>query len=507
MSASTTGSQSAAPGAAGPGSQTPTPGGRRDRRWWVLAVVLAAFFMTMLDTTIVNVAIPSIQTGLHASYSSVQWVVSGYALAYGLVLVPSGRIGDRFGHRRLFLVSLAGFALSSLLCGTASSPTELVVWRVVQGAMAGVLNPQMLATVQVAFTGRERGRAFGFYGATAGVGTAAGPLLGGALIAADLHGLDWRPIFLLNVPIGAAALLAAVRLLPDSRGRGGDIDRVGFALVAAALLALLYPLVQGRAAGWPAWSIAALAASGPLLAAFALFQRRRIRLGRSPLIDIRLFARRAFTAGTALSLVYFAGFTSVFFSLSLWLQSGLGRSALAAGLTIVPFAVGSFFGSAISDRVAVRLGSRVLSAATAMVLVGLGATLLTIHLAGAGVAGALLAPSLLFAGFGSGLTIAPTNTIVLARVPEAEAGGAGGVLQAAKRVGTSLGIAVVGVILFGSLPSGASAGAATDVSRAALAHGFTTAVQRALLFNIGAVAVAFLLSLVVPRHHDDRGAG
>jgi len=232
---------------------TPSSGGDRGR-WLALAVVLSGAFMILLDATIVNVAIPSIQQSLRASYGTIEWVVSGYALAYGLLLVPAGRLGDRYGHKRLFLIGLAGFTAASALCGAAQTPAQLVACRVLQGVMAGVLNPPILAVIQIAFAPRERGRAFSWYGAVAGVSTAAGPLLGGLLISWDLHGWDWRPIFLLNVPIGAVALLAATRLLPSSRGRGGDLDPVGVALVSAAMLLITYPLVEGRDAGQPAWA-------------------------------------------------------------------------------------------------------------------------------------------------------------------------------------------------------------------------------------------------------------
>jgi EmrB/QacA subfamily drug resistance transporter len=527
-----------------------------------MALVLAGFFMTLLDTTIVNVAIPSIQANLAASNSSIEWVVSGYALAFALTLIPGGRLGDRFGRRRLFVLSLAGFTVMSLLCGLATSSGELVGFRVAQGAAAGMLNPQVLAFIQITFLPRERGKAFAFYGATAGVSTALGPLLGGLLISADLGGLDWRPIFFLNVVIGIPAMLAALRLLPESKGRGGDLDPVGVGLISVALVLVVYPLVEGRQAGWPAWAIAALAAAAPALAVFVLWQRRRIRAGSPPLVDIRLFRHRAFTAGVALVIAYFAGFTSVFFTLSLWLQIGLGRSALAAGLTILPFAVGSLAGSLSSHVAARRFGPRILQIGTGMVVIGFATTLMTVHLRGAGTPGPLLLPSLAFAGIGSGLTIAPNTNLVLARVPGQDAGAAGGVLSTAQRVGTAVGIAVVGMLLFGSLGGGATSAAtaatpalrhqlaaanvpAADrhhavqhftacfqrrassidpgaqipschepskasqhravpraiarASRTALARDFSRALQASLLFNLAAVALAFLLVFGFPR--------
>ncbi|HEX8929742.1 MAG TPA: MFS transporter, partial [Actinomycetota bacterium] len=239
-------------------------------------MVLSGAFMILLDATIVNVAIPSIQQSLRASYGTIEWVVSGYALAYGLLLVPAGRLGDRYGHKRLFLIGLAGFTAASALCGAAQTPAQLVACRVLQGVMAGVLNPPILAVIQIAFAPRERGRAFSWYGAVAGVSTAAGPLLGGLLVAWDLHGWGWRPIFMINVPVGAVALVLASRL-PRVRGRGGELDAVGLALVAAAMLLITYPLVQGQSAGWPAWTFVSLAAAVPTLALFAAWELRRLR--------------------------------------------------------------------------------------------------------------------------------------------------------------------------------------------------------------------------------------
>ncbi|MGH9044622.1 MAG: MFS transporter [Acidimicrobiales bacterium] len=536
-------------------------------KWWVLAVVVAGTFMLLLDTTIVNVAIPSIQRNLGATYGAIEWVVSGYALAFGLVLIPAGRIGDRFGHRRLFILALGGFTITSLLCGTSTSPQELVAWRIVQGGMAGILNPQILAMVQVSFAPAERGKAFAFYGATAGAATALGPLLGGILVSADIHGLGWRPIFLLNVPIGVVALVAGSRLLPRSRGAGGGIDGAGIALVALSLMLILYPLIDGRSAGWPVWSFVALGLSLPVLGSFIAWQGRRVSAARVPLVDIRLFRFRAFAAGTSLGLTYFAGFTSVFFSLSLWLQLGLGRSALETGLTILPFAVGSLVGSALSDIASRRLGADCLKVGTSMVAIGLGTTLAAIYAAGDTVPGLLLLPSLAFAGIGSGLTIAPNTNAVLARVPLASAGAAGGVLSTAQRVGTALGVAIVGVLLFGALAQGAPSAAAAravplnheligqglssparrhilqtfgtcfdrragsadpsiaprgcpgqsqspsplsatleHAGRLALAQDFTSATVISMWFNVGAVVLAFLLAFLFPRGRGARRA-
>ncbi len=432
-------------------------------RWLTLAVVLAGAFMILLDSTIVNVAIPSIQIDLGASFGAIEWVVSGYALAYGLMLIPAGRLADRFGHKRLFLIGLVGFTATSVLCGTANSPEALIGWRVAQGAMAGVMNPAILAIIQVAFPPRERGKAFGMYGAVSGIAVALGPLLGGLLIQANLQGLDWRPIFLLNLPLGLLTMIAALRLLSESRGRGGSLDLVGILLVATGVLLVSVPLIEGRAQGWPLWTFIALAASVPVFLLFALWEGRLLRLGKDPLIDIRLFRNRSFSAGVAIGFAFFAGFIGLVFALSLYLQIGLGQSALAAGLTLLPFAAGTFVGSAFSDAVAQRLGPWVLLLGSGIVIVAIASLIVVIQRVGIDVTGWTLLPSLLLGGIGSGLVIAPNVDIVLAGVPWQDAGAASGVLNTAQRLGNAFGVAIVGVALFGSLATYAGE-AATDAA-------------------------------------------
>ena len=544
-------------------------------RMAVLACVLTGAFMILLDATIVNVAVPAIERNLHASYSAVEWVVSGYALAYGLLLIPAGRLGDRVGHKKTYLAGLAGFTIASVLCGTAGSPAELIAWRVLQGAMAGFLNPPILAVIQSVFPARERGRAYGLYGAVAGLATALGPLAGGLLIAWNLHGWDWRPVFLVNLPVGAIGLVAAVRLVPESRGQeaspaasadasgeasaaNNSFDLTGAGLVSAAMLLITFPLIQGQSSGWPPWTFACLGAAAPVLAGFAWWEWRAIRRGQTPLVDIRLFRNRSFAAGTGVSLAYFAGFIGLLFVLSLYLQIGLGWSALHAGLAILPFAAGTFVGGAVSDQLARRLGRGVLLAGAAIVAVCTAAVILIIHQQGAAVSGLALLPALLIGGVGSGLVIAPSVDVVLSGVSWQDAGSASGVLGASQRLGQAIGIAVAGVALFGSLAAGAphaAARAAPDLrgqlaaaglshravqggvahfagcfgrqsaaadptasppgcgpgrdravsaafgsaARHAQASNFTHAVQVAAWYALGAIVLTFVLALLLPR--------
>lgn len=472
----------------------------------VLAVILTGGFMILLDATIVNVAVPTIQRNLHASYSAIEWIVSGYALAYGLLLIPGGRLGDRIGHKKTYLIGLAGFTAASVLCGISASPGELVAWRVIQGAMAGVMNPPILAVIQAIFPPAERGKAFGFYGAVAGLATALGPLAGGLLIAWNLNGWDWRPVFLVNLPIGVAGLAAAARIVPESRGKPDSFDVVGIGLVSAAMVLITYPLIEGQDAGWPPWTFACLASAVPVLALFAWWEVRVARRGKAPLVSMSLFASRSFAAGTAVSLVYFAGFIGLLFVLSLYLQIGLGWPALRAGLAIVPFAAGTFAGAAFSDPVAGRIGRGVLQIGSVAVALATLAVILVIHAEGTGVSAVALLPALLIGGLGSGMVIAPNIEIVLSGVSWQDAGSASGVLNASQRLGQAIGIAVVGVALFTSLgAAGAHAAPPGVPGQEALARAWTHATQVASLYALGALVLTALLVPFLPRRAPREG--
>ncbi|MEE1788561.1 MFS transporter [Streptomyces sp. SP17BM10] len=426
-------------------------GRARTRRWRALAVCLVAGFMTLLDVSIVNVALPTVRTGLHMSESGLQWVLSGYALAFGLVLVPAGRLGDARSRRAVFLTGLALFTLASALAGAAQGQTWLVLARLFQGAAGGVLVPQVSGFIQTLFQGAERGRAFGALGSTIGVSTAVGPLLGGLLIHLFGPQDGWRWVFLVNLPIGIAALPVAYHLLPPppppaERAGHRDFDPLGVVLLGTGTVALLLPFVQEQQWHGPArWLMVPVAVL--LLGAFVGWERHYARR-REPLVNMALFAVRPYAAGVALSLVYFAGFTAIFFIFTLYLQTGLHYSALAAGLSITPFAVGSAFGAAFGGRVVTRLGRRLVVFGLVLVLVGLGASILVVRLGPGTWAGWATALPLLVAGTGSGLVISPNQTLTLSRVPPARAGSAGGVLQTAQRVGSAVGIAIVGSVFF-----------------------------------------------------------
>jgi EmrB/QacA subfamily drug resistance transporter len=460
-------------------------GDQRDpRRWLTLVILLAAAFMNLLDVSIVNIAIPSIQRDLHASYADVQWALAGYTLAYALVLITGGRLGDTFGRKRLFLIGVAGFTIMSALCGAAQSPGILIGCRVVQGAMGAIMVPQVLAVIQVIFPPAERIKALAGFGITAGLGTVSGPLLGGLLIQHNLFGLSWRPIFLINVPVGIIAIAAAAVLVRESRApRSPRLDPVGVGLISAALLLLLYPLVQGRELGWPAWSFIAMAASAPVFAAFALYERRKDRRDGSPLVELSLFRERGFSAGMAIAVAFFLGIASFGLILTLFLQLGLGFTPLHAGLTFLPFSLGVLVSSAAAARLAPRFGRGVTMTGALIITAGMAALIAIVHHEGTAVTTWDLVPGLVAAGLGLGAVIAPLADIVLDRVPEQHAGSASGVFNTGLQLGNSIGIAVIGVIFFGLLgtQSATAASAVTPQLRSALSAQHVPARQAGLI--------------------------
>lgn len=497
------------------------------KTWAALAVLILGIGMALLDTTIVNVALPTIRTSLNADEASLSWIISGYALAYGLALIPAGRIGDRIGHKWVFVVGLSGFTLASLAAGLSQDTTTLIVARVVQGLFGGIFFPPVTALIQLMFPPRVRGKAFAIFGAAIGFSSALGPIVGGLLIQwlGDTDG--WRSIFFVNLPIGVVAVAAAFLLLP-SKGESrvtSSLDFFGFVLLAGGLVAILVPLIQGQEDGWPLWTYLSIAGGLVLIAAFALWELSVARRDSEPLVPPHLFSHPSFTGGVILALVYFAAFTSIFFTISLLWQLGLGHSALESGLVAIPFAIGSIVGSSQSNRLSQRLGRTVLILGTGLVAIGLISLWLILLWAKPEdlTNWDLLAP-LLVAGIGSGLFIAPNSQFIVATVDRAEAGAASGVLGTMQRVGAAIGIAVIGSVLFGNLPS-SFAPTAAQAQAAARAHGVdgAAAVKAALqkivdhnlavgfghsatlafavsaIFAIAAFCLVFMLPKRVPR--------
>ena len=460
--------------------------------WRAVSIVLVGAFMALLDTTIVTVALPTIRSGLHASSATLLWVVSAYALAYGLALVPAGRAGDRFGHKPLFLIGLAVFTLASVACGLSQNQGEIVAARAVQGIGAGIFYPAISATIQLSFTGAARSKAFGALGATIGVSIAVGPVLGGLIIAGAGARDGWRWVFLVNLFIGAVALPMAAWQLPRAQSRTRrQFDPVGLLLLSAGLLLLLIPLVEGEQTGWPAWCYACLGGSVAVFVLLALWEVRAERRGDDPLLKPSLLTQSSFSAGAVFAVVYFAGFTSVFFTISILWQEGLGRSALMTGLIAVPFSCGALVSASLSDKLSARMGRMVLVTGCAMTGTGLGLAALAVHLTAPAPGGWNLVGPLLLAGLGSGMVIAPNQDFVLARVPAQEAGTASAILGTAQRLGSAIGIAVIGTVLYGTLH--------VRPGPNAVASAFSHSSQLALLANVGFIVLALILVLGLPR--------
>jgi EmrB/QacA subfamily drug resistance transporter len=460
----------------------PLAGARRRTAppWLALAVVLTGTFVVTLDFFIVNVAIPATQADLRASDGAMQLVIAAYGIALAAGLILGGRLGDLCGRRRLFSVGLALFTLSSAVCGAAPDAGVLIAARVVQGLAAALMSPQALSIVGLTYEGEARSRAFAVYGLVMGLAAASGQLIGGLLIDVDLLGLGWRSCYLVNVPIGIAALALAPYAIRESRAeRGARLDVAGALLATAALLAVVLPLVLGREHGWPLWSWLCLAAALPLLAAFALSQRRLARRGGDPLVPPALFQERAFTVGLLATIVFYCGMGAFFLVLALYLQQGRGLDALGSGLVFTPLAVGYLAASIAAQRLQ-RLGRQLLALGGVVRAASLAGLLLTVGAVGAGGSLALLLPALVLDGIGMGLLTAPLIATVLADLTPDHAGAASGVLSTAQQVGNALGIALVGALFYGALGTTPAPG---DV-----AHAFELA-----LVAVAAVSLAVAL--------------
>jgi EmrB/QacA subfamily drug resistance transporter len=421
------------------------------RRWAALPVLLAGAFMVVLDFFIVNVALPSMAADLGASASSLEWVVAGYGLTFAVFLIVAGRLGDDIGRRRVYAIGLGLFTLASLACGLAPSPATLVLARVAQGVAAAVLMPQVLSIIGVAYRGPDYVRALSIYGVVLGLAAVGGQLIGGALVESDVAGLGWRWCFLINVPIGLAALGLTPVLVPESRAESRSrLDLAGAILVAAGLVAILLPLIEGRAQGWPAWTWVSLAAAPVILAAFLLYQRALTRRGAAPLLDLGLFGQRGFSGGLATQLLLASAQAAFFVYLALYLQMGRGLEPLESGLVFTIVAVSYVAVSGPAPKLTERYGRAVIAAGGLSLAAGLGA--LALAVAEVGVDGSLAAfvPGLLLAGAGVGLCFTPLTAIVLGNVDPQRAGAASGVLSTTQQVGYSLGVAITGVIFFGA---------------------------------------------------------
>jgi len=453
------------------------------RRWLVLCIVLMGTFMAILDAAIVNVAIPSIRADLHASFGEIEFVVSAYIVTYACLLVTGGRLGDNYGRKLLFIVGLVVFAAASAACGLAPTSLLLIVSRAVQGVGAALMYPQVLAIIQVTFAGDDRAKALGIFGSVIGVAAVAGQIIGGTLIELDLWHLEWRPIFLVNVPLALGTIVAALLVLPkDEHTDTVGLDWGGVALITTALLLLIAPLLEGRELGWPSWALVCLAAAFPALALFVFYERRFAAKGGRPLVRMGLFECKGFAFGVPIAGLLMASYSGYLFTLALYLQVGLGFSPLHSGLTHAPTAVGFFIASLAAPRLIPLLGRQVLAVGFVIAAFGFAATATTVYAAGARLHGFELAPTLFIAGIGNGLGFSPlVGTVISGLAPE-EAGAGAGIVTTTLQVGIALGIAVLGLLYF-ALGGG-------DVSSAASTNAFAmTLPVCAVLLVVAAVLV------------------
>ncbi|MGV9994304.1 MFS transporter [Streptomyces sp. NPDC003374] len=463
------------------------------RRWFALAIVMTAAFMDLVDVTIVNIAIPSIQKDAGASFSQIQWITAGYALAFAAGLITGGRLGDIHGRKRLFLVGIGGFTLASALCGFAANPEMLVASRILQGAMAAMMVPQVLSIVHATFPAHERGKVFGLFGAIVGLGAVSGPLLGALLTEWNLFGLEWRPIFLINLPVGIAALLLGSRFITESRApRALKLDLVGVAVVTVGLLMLLYPLTRGRELGWPLWGYASMAGAPVVFAALVAYERRKAARDGSPLIELSLFRVKSFAAGIAVQTVFGVALGVFFLVWTLYMQIGLGWSPLRAGLTGVPFSLAVSTAAGLSvQKLVPRFGRKVLQTGALTMAAGVLLYIWESERYGLHIAPWQMALPLVVMGAGMGLIVAPLTDAVLSEVPREHAGSASGLINTVQQMGNALGLALVSVVFFGLIDDRP---AADRVGPA-----FVDAFQHALVWVAAVLGVIFVLMSALPR--------
>jgi MFS family permease len=449
-----------------------------------LFTVLLGAALPLIDFFIVNVALPTIGRDLAASESVLELVVSGYGLAYAVLLVLGGRLGDLFGRRRLFLGGMAAFGLTSLACGLAPTAWTLVAARVAQGAASAAMLPQVLATIQAATSGQRRAKAMGLYGATAGLSMVAGQILGGVLVAADIAGTGWRSVFLVNVPVVVLGLVLAARAVPETRSQNPEpVDGPGTVLLAASLLALLAPLTEGRSAGWPLWTWLSLAAFPFVAAAFYAVERRADRLGRTPLVPPSLFQLVSLRRGLVLIVPFAIGFSGFMFVIAVALQRGAGLGPVQAGLALAPMAVVFFFVSLAGPRLAAKYGTRVVTAGAVIQALGVGLMALTAWRSWPDLGLVELLPGAAVAGAGQALQLPVIFRIVLSEIPTARAGVGSGVMVTIQQSALALGVATLGTLFLSLVPG----------------LGMRDALVTTLLVQLAGVALTGLLSLRLPR--------
>lgn len=432
--------------------------------WLGLSILLLAGFVTIFDLFVVNVAIPSMRSELGANLSQIGFIVAGYELAFGVLLITGGRLGDLYGRRRLFILGMAGFTFASLLCGIAPTIAVLIGARVVQGLAAALLFPQVYASIRVNFPGDDGRRAFGFLGMTLGLAAIAGQIFGGFLVEANILDLGWRTIFLINVPIGIFAILMA-RFIPETVAPDRPaLDWTGVALVSLGLTFLLIPLIEAPTHGWTFWSFLSFAAAAILLSGFYRHQEGRRKSGHQPLVDMALMLQPRFAQGGLLVLLIYSTASSFFLCFALLVQTGFGLSPFEAGSLFVPCSVAFVILSLSAPRLVARFGKQAIVVGALVYAVSFGALIGQVWIAGAGLAVTRLIPVLIVIGGAQAMIMTPLLNLVLGFVDERQAGMASGVISTLQQVGAALGVAVVGILFAVALGKGPDGQAALYAS-------------------------------------------
>src|SRR5215813_73740 len=502
-------------------------------KWLILIIILMAPFMAYLDLYIVFVASPSIQHGLHTNFEQIQFVIAGYTIAYGVNLITAGRLGDTYGRKRMFMTGMAVFTLTSAGCAFAPNSLTLIIIRIFQGAAAAIMFPQTLAIIQATFTSKQKDIAIAWYGVIIGFGAVAGQLLGGFLVQTNLFNLDWRLIFLVNVPIGIGTLIAASRIVHESKSeKSVGLDIGGTAIISVILFLLFYPLIEGRDAGWPLWMYISVILSIVLIVPFIFFERRLTsssKLNGSgnmdskndkrsqstfkpklPLIPLSLFKDRSFMIGTLLMLVFYIGNFVFVFVLTFYLQNGLGYSPLASGLIYLPMGFGFLISSLLTPKIVPKLETGILKIGTIIMIVGYGLVVITAHQESSiGLQSSQLLPYMFTIGIGLGFVVVPLINIIISRTKVENVGAASGVLNTMMAVGNAMGIALIGSLFIGMIAF--SATSASDIGNDfngsinhVKIHQYTYALINSILRSIGVVIVTFLLIFLLPsmRHKE-----
>jgi EmrB/QacA subfamily drug resistance transporter len=463
---------------------------RLSAAWLGFLVVIASAVMDLLDSTIAQTAAPAIHRDLGGSYAALEWITAAYTLAMAATLLLGSRLGDAFGRRRVLLAGMAGFIVASVLCALAPTSTALIAGRAIQGALAAIMVPQGFGLIRELFGDEGQQKAFGVFGPVMGLAAVLGPLLGGGLVNLNLAGTGWRAIFLVNVPIGLVAIAAGRRYLPRNAPAtpGLRLNAASVLLAMVGSVALIYPLIEGRSLGWPAWSFGVLVAGAITLAGFAALQKRHAREGRTPLVEPSILRRRPYVAGLAVVVGFIGAMGGMMIALNVMYQTGLGFSPWACGVATVAIPLAAVGGSITSSALLARIGRGTMQIGIVTMATGLVVVDLVMRSTGGGLTAWELAGPLALTGYGMGMVFVPMFDVILAGVAPHQVGSASGLLESVQQLAMSLGIAVVGTALFGNLGSGHGPAA------------FVGAADHALLIAVGFLVAAGAAVLWLPKH-------